>query len=205
MYVDIVRSSCMIGTFLILSFLVGMFVFAAVTTKEVTWLLAAILLFIFAVLVILQQIQENRRKKGKTIKRFVPWNTILVFYVLGIMCIILTTLLVMDIDNRIHSKSIVATVIDVQHNHDEDEDSAETCNAYAKYVVNHKKYVSKYETSSFACGKKIGDMVKIYYRTDNPEKVTTNKNLFFLLLGTVMVYGCLVLYIRKVRKNKNQN
>ncbi len=186
----------------ILTFLTGMFGFAAITTKEIEWILAAIGLLIFEVIFLLQEIQSYKLSKGKKIKHRINWGNVMMLYVLSIMTLILAGLLVIDIDNRVHSKQINAVVSEIKHNDDADEDSVETCDAYAKYEVNGKKYVSKYETSSTVCKKKVGSKVKIYYRTDNPKKIVTTKHIILVIFGFIFCAFSLVLVIKKVIRER---
>lgn len=176
-------------TTIILLFMLSLFTFAAVATKDIAWIIGCILFAILALLIIIQQFSKSNR---------MPWAEIIAVYVCTILLIVVGTLLVININDRVHSKSTIATIARIEHNNDADDDDPETCDAYVEYTVRGKSYTSKYETSSMMCNKNIGKRVKIYYRVDNPKKITTTRNLVFLALGSIIAALGSIFSIKKL-------
>lgn len=183
----------------IMLFLTGMFGFAAVAAKEFTLIIATILLAVLTVMMLLQIIQDHKKEKGVMLKHRIPWGTIVILYVTGIMFILITATLVINVNNRIHSKSTTATISAIKASSDSDD---EVCSAYVQYRVDGETYSAKYEESTSMCDRKAGEKVKIYYRKDDPTKVTTTRGIISTLLGEVLVTVALVLSIRKIIKER---
>ena len=170
--------------------------YAAIISHEITWIIACVLFGIFDFIII----QSEFNKKSK-----IPWNSLLAIYVCLVLFGITTVLLVINVNDRLHSNPISATIISIEHDDNDDDDSAETCTAYVDYMVDGKVYNAKYESSSLMCKKKIGRKVKIYYRTDNPQKITTTRNIIFITIGVLLSGFSSVVMIKKTFFNPGNN
>lgn len=184
----------------LLSIVFAVLVFFAVGTGEFSIILTSILFGIFLVLNILQETKMAKLDRGKKLKRDINWGAFILVYVALVFFGVMLGLLIGNIYDRANSESTTGIVSRIEH--DNTSDDTETCTGYAKYVVDGKEYESKYTSSSIVCNKKIGSKVKIYYRKDKPEKLTTNSYLFVLIFGTLFTGFFLVLVIIKLYKSK---
>lgn len=185
---------------ILLSFAFLAILYVTIVTGELSLIILSVLFGIFVLLNICQKISTIRASKGKKSKRDISWGTIIIVYVCLALFVTVTGLLIININDRIHSVPTTGIVSRIEYDDNASEDSQETCTGYAKYTVNGKEYESKYTSSSMVCNKKIGSKVKIYYRKDKPEKITTNSNLLVLIFATLFVGFCTYLVLKKAHK-----
>ena len=176
--------------------------FATISTGELTLIITSILFGIFVVLNIFQEVKMHKLAKGKKLKRDINWGSMIVVYVCVVLFVIVAGLTIVNINNRVHSASTMGVISKIESDNNISEDSQETCTGYVKYKVDGKVYESKYESSSTLCNKKTGTRIKIYYRKDKPEKVTTTKNLVILVLATLFLGFCNFFVIKKAYKER---
>lgn len=162
---------------LMIFFILAIFTFMAIGTKDIIMIIASIILGILFILFSLNSIKVIKKEKGKKIKYDINYNLIIGLIIILSMFGVCLTLLIRNVVYRLNGIETTAIVYDIDKEinykteYDEDgnsyEKKEEKCDVYIKYYVGNKEYKNKLDVSS--CRKSIGDEIKIYYSKDNPS------------------------------------
>jgi len=194
---------------LMIFFILAVFMFMAIGTKDIIMIIASIILGILFILFTLNSIKVIKKEKGKKIKYDINYNLIIGLIVILSIFGIYLTLLIRNVVYRVNGIETTAIVYDIDKEvnykteYDEDgnsyEKKEEKCDVYIKYYVENKEYKNKLDVSS--CRKSIGDEIKIYYDKDNPSDFVSN-SIIILVLATLFTGGCLIIFIVQCVKSK---
>ena len=185
---------------LLLLILVGIII-AAIITKDVFWVMVAVIYGAFCVLILLNEIKIMKKESGQKVKSKINYTAIIVYLAIASIFIVLCYALYQNQKMIKNSVKTEATVYNIEIKYDEDNAhnlKNKRCFVYYNYNVGETEYKAVKESCKYA----IGDECTIFYNKANPTKISQNR-ILVLLLGILLSLIVLIIYLFQELKPVN--
>lgn len=200
----------------ILTFLLAVFLYVAISSKELVWIIVTVILSILYILFLLNSIKVIKQENGIKLKHDRNYVLAIVFVIAISFLFAFGYFLYDDIKFKKSSIKVNAIIYNVDQSNEtiqkKDDngnvyyENKKTCKNYIKYNVNGNDYDGMLENED--CKYSINDIVKIYCQQNDPVKFKSNSTLIYIVgfLSCLFFFIFLIYTVRKgSKKERNKN